>query len=99
METERTRVLAEIQSLDHVIRGSVFEYKRYCGKASCNCKRTKTPHRSMFLSFKYRGKTRLIPITVEQIPRIKQCIQDYKQLKAAIDELARINAELLRSEP
>jgi len=99
LETEKTRVLEEIQSLDQVIRGSVFEYKRYCGKPSCNCKKTQRPHRSMFLSFKYQGKTRLIPITEEQIPQIKQRINDYKQLKAAIDELARINAELLRSEP
>jgi hypothetical protein len=53
----------------------------------------------MFLSFKYQGKTRLVPIKKEQIPEIKKRIKDYKELKAAIDELARINAELLRSEP
>jgi hypothetical protein len=52
----------------------------------------------MFLSFKYQGKTRLVPIKKEQIPEIKNRIRDYKELKAAIDELARINAELLRSE-
>ncbi|GAI74402.1 unnamed protein product [marine sediment metagenome] len=52
----------------------------------------------MFLSFKYQGKTRLIPIKKEQIPQIKKRIKDYKELKAAIDELARINGELLRSE-
>jgi hypothetical protein len=58
----------------------------------------KKPHKSMFLSFKYQGKTRLIPIKKEQIPQIKKRIKDYKELKAAIDELARINGELLRSE-
>ena len=98
LKKEKIRVLEKIQSLDNVIRGSVFEYKRYCGKPSCSCARTNTPHRSMFLSFKYQGKTRLVPITKEQIPEIKKRITDYKELKAAIDELARINAELLRSE-
>jgi hypothetical protein len=48
------------------------------------------------LSFSYKGKTKLVPITQEQIPLIKTRINDYKQLKAAIDELIRINAELLR---
>ncbi len=50
----------------------------------------------MFLSFSYRGKTKLVPIKKEQIPEIKRRIKDYKELKAAIDELARINADLLR---
>ena len=99
LEKEKVRVLDKIQSLDKVIRGSVFEFKRYCGKPSCSCAKTKTPHKSMFLSFKYQGKTRLVPIKKEQIPEIKKRIKDYKELKAAIDELARINAELLRSEP
>jgi hypothetical protein len=62
---EKIKVIKKINSLDNVIRGSVFEYKRYCGKSSCNCARMKKP---------------------------------YKELKAAIDELARINGELLRSE-
>jgi hypothetical protein len=99
LENEKIEVLEKIQSLDKVIRGSVFEFKRYCGKPSCTCAKTKTPHKSMFLSFKYQGKTRLVPIKKEQIPEIKKRIKDYKELKAAIDELARINAELLRSEP
>jgi hypothetical protein len=96
LEKEKIRVLEKIQSLDNVIRGSVFEYKRYCGKPSCNCAKTQTPHASMFLSFRYQGRSRLIPIKKEQIPAIKERIRDYKELKAAIDELARINAELLR---
>ena len=40
----------------------------------------------------------MIPIKKNQIPQLKMRIKDYKELKAAIDELARINAELLRSE-
>ena len=98
LRKEKIRIIEKIHSLDNVIRGSVFEYKRYCGKPSCSCARTKNPHKSMFLSFKYQGKTRLIPIKKEQIPEIKNRIKDYKDLKVAIDELARINAELLRSE-
>ena len=98
LEKEKVQVLDKIQSLDKVIRGSVFEFKRYCGKPSCSCAKTKTPHKSMFLSFKYQGKTRLVPIKKEQIPEIEKRIKDYKELKTAIDELARINAELLRSE-
>lgn len=98
LKNEKIKVLEKIQSLDNVIRGSIFEMKRFCGKKSCRCAKTKIPHKSMFLSFKYQGKTRMVPIKKNQIPQIKKHIKDYKELKAAIDELARINAELLRSE-
>ena len=98
LENEKIRVLEKIQSLDSVIRGSIFEMKRFCGKPNCRCAKDNTPHKSMFLSFKYQGKTRLIPIKKDQIPQIKKKLSDYKELKAGIDELARINAELLRNE-
>jgi len=95
---EKLKVIQKIRSLDNVIRGSIFEMKRFCGKENCRCAKTKIPHKSMFLSFKYEGKTQMIPIKKNQIPQLKMRIKDYKELKAAIDELARINAELLRSE-
>ena len=85
-EKEKIKVIKKIHSLDHIIRGSVFEYKRYCGKSSCNCARMKKPHKSMFLSFKYQGKTRLIPIKKEQIPQIKKRIKDYKAARRAAAE-------------
>ncbi len=97
-DKEKATVLERIRSLDNVIKGSVIEFKRFCGKENCACAKTKIPHKSMVLSFKYQGKTRMIPIKKDQIPQIKKRIKDYKELKAAIDELACLNAELLRSE-
>lgn len=98
LEIEKTTVLEKIRSLDDVIKGSVYEMKRYCGRPNCRCAKNNAPHKSMFLSFTYQGKTRLVPIKKDQIPQIKKRISDYKELKAGIDELARINAELLRNE-
>ncbi len=98
LKKEKLKVIQKIHSLDNVIRGSIIEMKRLCGKENCRCAKTKIPHKSMFLSFKYEGKTQMIPIKKNQIPQLKLRIKDYKELKAAIDELARINAELLRSE-
>ncbi len=93
---QKAKVLERIASLDQVIKGSVIEMKRYCGKKSCRCYRTNTPHKSLFISFRYEGKTRMIPVEKDQVAEIKRHIKDYRELKAAIDELARINAELLR---
>ncbi len=97
LKNQKTKTLTKIKSLDNVIKGSIIEMKRYCGKKNCKCIKTKTPHKSLFLSFKYKGKTKMIPIKKEQIPEIKSRISSYKELKSAIDELAMVNAELLRS--
>lgn len=97
LQKEKMTIIKKIRSLDGAIRGSIYEMKRFCGKKNCVCVRTNTPHKSLFLSFSYKGKTKLIPIKKEQVPEIKARIKDYKELKAAIDELIKVNAELLRS--
>ena len=98
LKKEKMKVVEKIHSLDNAIKGSIYEMKRFCGKPNCACAKTKTPHTSLVLSFSYKGKTRLIPIKKEQIPEIKARIHDYRELKAAINELVRINAELLRGQ-
>ena len=97
LDEQKTKTLEIIKSLDNVIKGSIIEMKRFCGKKNCKCAKTKITHKSLFLSFRYKGKTKMIPIKKEQILEIKARISNYKELKAAIDELTRINAELLRS--
>lgn len=95
-QEEKMKLIEKIHSLDNAVKGSIYEMKRYCGKKNCTCTRTNTPHASLFLSFSYKGKTKLIPITREQIPEVKRKIEDYHALKEAVNELTRINAELLR---
>jgi hypothetical protein len=96
LHEEKREILEKIQSLDGAVRGSIYELKGKCGKPNCYCAKTPRRHISLMLSFSYKGKTRLVPIRKEQIPEIRARIDDYKQLKAAVDELTRINAELLR---
>jgi len=95
---KKKTILEKINSLDNAIKGSICEIKRLCGKKNCICFKTKTPHKSQFLSYKYQGKTKMIPITIDQIPQLKTQIKNYKELKQAIDELANINADILRKE-
>lgn len=98
LQEEKMKLIEKIHSLDNVIRGSIYEMKRFCGKKNCTCAKTKKPHKSLTLSFSYKGRTKLVPIKKEQIPIIKARMKDYKELKTAIDELIRINAELLRGD-
>ena len=96
LNKEKIKILEKIKTLVNVIKGSIYESKRFCGKKNCICYTTKSPHKSLFLSFKYKGKTKLIPIKEKQISKIKIQLNNYKELKQTIDELARINSEILR---
>jgi len=98
LNKEREKIIKKIGGLFDAVKGSIYEMKRYCGKSNCYCKKNKTPHKSLFLSFNYNGKTKLIPINKNQVPKIKKQIDKNKELKRLINELTRINSELLRGE-
>ena len=98
LKKKKNYLLRRIRTFDQIIKGSIYEKKGFCGKSNCRCMKTNSPHKSFFLSFKYQGKTKLIPIKKEQISKIEQKLNDYKQLKKYIDELALVNSELLRYE-
>ena len=98
IEKRKAYVLTQISTSKDVLKGSVYEMKRFCGKVSCKCIKNSAPHKSTFLSFKYKGKTRLIPIKTKDISKIKEKIKKYQKLKENIELLTWINSELLKQE-
>lgn len=92
----KEKILEKIKNLTDSIKGSIYTSSRYCGKENCNCYKTKTPHKSLMLSFKYKGRTKLIPLKKEWINEVESKIKQHHELKKAIDELSLINAELLK---
>lgn len=97
LQKSKEIILEKIKNLTEAIKGSIYTSSRYCGKKNCNCYKNKTPHKSLMLSFQYNGKTKLIPLKKEWIDEVQSKINQYKELKKAIDELAFINSELLKS--
>jgi hypothetical protein len=96
LQKSKDKILGKIRNLTEAIKGSIYTSSRYCGKKNCACFKTKTPHKSLMLSFFYNGRTKLIPLKREWIKEVESKIKQYKELKNAIDELALINSELLK---
>lgn len=92
----KEKIIEKIKSLTDAIKGSIYTSSRFCGKKNCNCFKTKTPHKSSMLSFRYNNKTKLISLKSDQVKEVESKIKQYRELKNAIDELALINAELLK---
>lgn len=98
MRKEKEKIIKKITTYFDAVKGSIYEMKRYCGKSECHCKKNNSPHKSLFLSFNYKGKTKLIPIDKDQTSYIKKKIKMHKDLKSLINELTNINAEIIREE-
>lgn len=71
-----------------LIKGSVYEIKRRCGKPGCKCARGEL-HRSMVLSASEQGRTKL-----RAIPRGR--LTDVRQKVAAYQQIRRVRARLVK---
>ena len=69
-----------------VIKGSVYELKRKCGKPGCKCSRGQL-HSSMVLSSSERGRTRLQVIPRGSLFEVKSKVQGYQKLRRSRSQL------------
>lgn len=78
-----------------VIRGSIYELKRKCGKRSCKCARGEL-HSRMVVSASENGKTRLRVIPKGSLVEIQIKVKRYQELRRARARLVEVHRELLR---
>ena len=93
----RKRLLAELsESLKpELMRGSVVESSRKCGRASCVCVREGKRHRRTALSVNLAGKTRSIHLDAEREGMARAGVAAYARLWTLLDKLTELNLALL----
>lgn len=77
-----------------LVKGSVYEMARKCGKPSCACARGQL-HKSMVLSLSHQGKTRLRPIPLERLAKLRRKTGEYARFRRARAQVAAIGKQLL----
>lgn len=81
---ERIRAL----TFEPLMRGSVVELKRRCGKKNCACaKDPNARHTATCLSVNIAGKTELVYLRPEDEQRVREATAAYRKLRKLIDEL------------
>ena len=58
LEERRTQLLERLSALPNLMRGTVYEKPRKCGRASCHCATGGPKHTTLQLTVFLRGKTR-----------------------------------------
>ncbi len=78
-----------------VIKGSVYELKRKCGKPGCKCTEGQL-HSSMVLSSSEKGRTRLRVIPRGSLLEVKSKVQRYQALRRSRSQLVQTFRSMLR---
>lgn len=82
-----------------MVQGSLVTLNGPCGKSSCVCARTrKHYHRRYYLSWTEGGRTRMMYIPSKRLKAFQQGIRAWSRFKEISKQLARLNAQILKSE-
>lgn len=77
-----------------LVKGTVYEMARKCGKSSCACARGEL-HRSTVLSWSHEGKTRLMAIPPDRLLELRGKSEEYQRVRSARAEVAAIAKKML----
>jgi hypothetical protein len=95
---KRDRLLSRLPEAKEILRGSLLEriirHRQGCPK----CDRGEG-HPVSVLAVGYPGRrTRQISLHKHQVAPVKRCLENYRKLKSAIEEICELNQQLLRAE-
>ena len=78
-----------------VVKGTVYELKRKCGKPGCKCAQGQL-HARMVLSASERGKTRLRVIPRGFLVETQRRVRRYQELRRARARVVEIHRQMLK---
>lgn len=99
LEQQRDALLARLHTLPNLMRGSVYERLRKCGRASCVCAQGGPKHPTRQLTVALGGATRSRYVRLEEMAQVRALIGTYAELWAIVNELTAVNLALLHGEP
>jgi len=99
LEQQRDALLARLHTLPNLMRGSIYERGRKCGRASCACAQGGPKHPTRQLTVTLGGMTRSRYIRLEEWAQVQALIATYEELWAIVNALTAVNLALLHSTP
>jgi len=98
--SKRDSLLEQLPDARDILRGSLLE--RNIHHSAGRCKRCDSGggHPVSVLAIGYPGgRMHQISLRKEQAAHVKQCLENYYALKAALEEICELNQQLLRAKP
>lgn len=90
----RSRI-AQLASGQWFLRGTLSERAGKCGKSNCHCTKGEL-HRSLYLVQSQAGKPRQICVPQAWQQRVRQAVDDYRQMQRLIEEVSELEWKRLK---
>ncbi len=96
LRTRRRRLAAGLPDVEVLLRGSLIDQGRRCGKEGCRCTQGQLHGPYTYLATgRSRGRSRLLYVPAALVERVRRRVDQTAQVEAVLAEIAAINAELL----
>jgi len=94
---KRQKAVQRLQEMAEILRATLLKRMTQCGKPGCKCMRREKHGPAYYVTASYgRGKTRQVYIPRTRNRLARAWIRNYHRVWAALEEISRINLELLR---
>jgi uncharacterized protein DUF6788 len=96
LRRRRRQLLRQLPPLDRLLRGSLIERYKPCGKPGCKCARGPGHGPKHYLSVSHYGqRPQMDYIPQDYQSQASECLANYHRLREILDEVCAINHELL----
>ena len=93
LRKRRHRIVRDLPPIEHVLRGTLVETYKRCGRPTCHC----VDGRYLSISLPGTGgRQRRDYVPNDAHEQVAHLIGNFRALRAALDEICAINTELLR---
>lgn len=90
-------LLKRLPSLQTILRGSLVERYKRCGKPGCKCASGPGHGPKYYLTVSYpKRRPEMDYVPAEFQEKVKEYLENYRKTKEILEELSEINRELLR---
>ena len=97
LRKRRQALLRQLPPLKAVLRGSLIERYKRCGKPGCKCAQGPGPGPKYYLSVSFPGRRpQMDYVPQESYAQASQSLANYHRARQILEEICEINRELLR---
>jgi hypothetical protein len=97
LRRRRQALLRQLPPLDAILRGSLIERYKRCGKPGCKCADGPGHGPKYYLSVSFPGeRPQMDYVPQEDLAATRTLVENFHQVRTVLEEVCAINRELLR---
>lgn len=95
LEGRKERLMAELSGLGKMIRGSLVETRKKCGRRECECAKGKL-HKHRYLSTGSKGKNKIVYVADAERRAFADGVREYEKAWELVCRISEINIRLVK---